>query len=57
MVVPPADAGALATAIRRMENFIARQPEDRAILTEKDKSNLNWAAYARRYSAFLHSIA
>ncbi|MCI4679538.1 glycosyltransferase family 4 protein [Rhodoblastus acidophilus] len=56
IVVPPADAGALATAIRRMENFIARQPEDRAILTEKDKSNLSWAAYARRYSAFLHAI-
>jgi glycosyltransferase involved in cell wall biosynthesis len=56
LVVPPADAGALAAAIRRMEGFVARQPEDRAILTEADRRSLSWAAYARRYGAFLKSI-
>ena len=55
-VVPPSDVPALEQAIRRMAAFVARQSHDRAILSEADKAELSWAAYARRYSAFLQTI-
>jgi glycosyltransferase involved in cell wall biosynthesis len=56
-IVVPADADALVDAIREMTGFVQRQPADRRILTEEDKFNLSWAAYAKRYDAFLHSLA
>lgn len=56
-VVEPADVHALVVAIREMADFVWRQPAGREILTEEDKANLSWAAYARRYDAFLRSIA
>ena len=56
-IVPPADARALADAVRRMEAWLGSRPAKGAILTEADKAGLSWAAYARRFDAFLSTIA
>ncbi|MGA2041989.1 MAG: glycosyltransferase family 4 protein [Roseiarcus sp.] len=56
-VVEPANADALAGAIRDVAEFVRRRPADRRVLTEDDRVNLSWAAYARRYDAFLRTIA
>ena len=56
-IVPPADARALTDAVRRMEVWLRSRPANGSILTEADKANLSWAAYAKRYDAFLSTIA
>jgi glycosyltransferase involved in cell wall biosynthesis len=55
-LVEPGGVDALVGAIREMADFVQRQPANREILTESDKSELSWAAYAKRYDAFLRSI-
>jgi len=55
-VVKPADADGLVAAIRDMAAFVERQRADRKLLTEDDRAHFSWAAYARRYDAFLRSI-
>ncbi|HMK91027.1 MAG TPA: glycosyltransferase family 4 protein [Methylocystis sp.] len=55
-LVPPADMEALVGAIRNLSDWLRTQPLDRRILSDADKENLSWTAYARRYDDFLRAI-
>jgi len=55
-LVAPANADDLIRAIQELSRWIETESGGREILTDVDRRNLSWAAYAKRYDEFLRSI-